>query len=82
MQELLFGPLLLTWGPPILAFIKRHPWQLFAAVLVFVVLMDLMLGKRQSRGDGSSGGDGGDGGIFDFGGDCGDGGGGDGGGGD
>jgi hypothetical protein len=62
MQELLFGPLLLTWGPPILAFIKQHPWQVFAAVLVFVLLMDLMLSKRRSRG-----GDGGDLSILDFG---------------
>jgi hypothetical protein len=74
MQELLFGPLLLTWGPPSLAFIKQHPWQVFAAVLVFVLLMDLMLRKRSS----SRSGDGGDGdlGLFDLGGgDGGDGGG-------
>jgi len=74
MQELLFGPLLLTWGPPSLAFIKQHPWQVFAAVLVSVLLMDLMLRKRSS----SRSGDGGDGdlGLFDLGGgDGGDGGG-------
>jgi len=63
MQELLFGPLLLTWGPPVLAFIKQHPWQVFAAVLVFVLLMDLMFRKR-SRGSGD-----GDFGGLDFGGD-------------
>ena len=63
MQELLFGPLLLTWGPPVLAFIKRHPWQVFAAVLVFVLLLDLMLSNRRSRGTG------GDIGGLDFGGD-------------
>jgi hypothetical protein len=62
MQELLFGPLLLTWGPPVLAFIKQHPWQVFAAVLVFVLLIDLMFRKRSS-------GDGGDFGGLDFGGD-------------
>jgi len=62
MQELLFGPLLLTWGPPVLAFIKQHPWQVFAAVLVFVLLMDLMFRKRPS-------GDGDDFGGLDFGGD-------------
>ena len=63
MQELLFGPLLLTWGPPVLAFIKQHPWQVFAAVLVFVLLMDLMFRKRsQGSGDGDFGG-------LDFGGD-------------
>jgi hypothetical protein len=62
MQELLFGPLLLTWGPPVLAFIKQHPWQVFAAVLVFVLLMNLMFRKRPS-------GDGGDFGGLDFGGD-------------
>jgi hypothetical protein len=71
MQELLFGPLFLTWGPPILAFIKQHPWQVFAAVLVFVLLMDLMLRKRSSsRGSG----DGGDLGLFNLGGGDGDGG--------
>ena len=71
MQELLFGPLLLTWGPPSLAFVKQHPWQVFAAVLVFVLLMDLMLTTRSSSG----GGDGGDLGLFDLGdsdGGCGD----------
>jgi hypothetical protein len=70
MQELLFGPLLLTWGLPSLAFIKQHPWQVFAAVLVFVLLMDLMLRKRSS----SRSGDGGDLGLFDLGDGSGDGG--------
>jgi len=77
MQELLFGPLLLNWGPPTLTFVQRHPWQVFAAVLVFVLLLDLMLSRRRSRG--STGGDGGDFGLFDLGGGDGDGGGGDGG---
>ena len=65
MQELLFGPLLLTWGPPTVDYVRQHPWQVFAAVLVFVLLLDLMFRKR-SRG---RGGDGGDFGGFDFGGD-------------
>jgi len=61
MEELLFGPWLLTWGPPTLTFVKRHPWQVFAAVLVFVMLLDKMLSNRRSRGTG------GDIGIFDSG---------------
>jgi hypothetical protein len=63
MQELLFGPLLLTWGPQIIGYVRQYPWRVFAAVLVFVLLMDLMFRKR-SRG---SGGD--DFGGLDFGGD-------------
>jgi len=65
MQELLFGPLLLNWGPPIIGYIRQYPWRVFAAVLVIVLLIDLMFRKR-SRGNG---GDAGDSGIFDFGGD-------------
>ena len=72
MQELLFGPVLLTWGPSILAFIKQHPWQVFAAVLAFLLLLDLMLSERRSRGS-----DGGDLSLLDFGDGGGDGGGGD-----
>ena len=64
MQELLFGPLLLTWGPKIIDYVRQYPWRVFAAVLVFVLLMDLMFRKR-SRGSG----DGGDFGGLDFGGD-------------
>jgi hypothetical protein len=54
----------LTWGPTVLSFFKRHPWQVFAAVLVAVLLLDLMLNGRRSRGDGGDIGifDGGDGG--------------------
>lgn len=63
MQELLFGPLLLTWGPQIIGYVRQYPWRVFAAVLVFVLLMDLMFRKR------SRGGDGGDFGGLDFGGD-------------
>jgi hypothetical protein len=64
MQELLFGPLLLTWGPRIVDYVREYPWRVFAAILVFVLLMDLMFRKR-SRGSG----DGGDFGGLDFGGD-------------
>ena len=64
MQELLFGPLLLTWGPQIIDYVRQYPWRVFAAVLVFVLLMDLMFRKRSSRG-----GDGGDFSGLDFGGD-------------
>jgi hypothetical protein len=65
MQELLFGPLLMTWGPPILAYVQQNPWRVFTAVLVAVLLMDLMLGKWSFRGTtadieiGDGGGDGG-----------------------
>jgi hypothetical protein len=65
MQELLFGPLLLTWGPRAIDYVRQYPWRVFAAVLVFALLMDLMFRKR-SQG---SGGDGGDFGGLDFGGD-------------
>ena len=62
MQELLFGPLLLTWGPQIIGYVRQYPCRVFAAVLVFALLMDLMFRKRSS-------GDGGDFGGLDFGGD-------------
>jgi hypothetical protein len=49
MQELLFG----TWGPQIIAYSQQYPWRVFAAVLVAILLMDLMLRKRSSgTGDG------------------------------
>jgi hypothetical protein len=64
MQELLFGPLLLTWGPQLIGYVRQYPWRVFAAVLVFALLMDLMFRKR-SRGSG----DGGDFGGLGFGGD-------------
>jgi hypothetical protein len=54
MQELLFGPLLLTWGPQIIGYVRQYPWRVFAAILVFVLLVDLMFGKR-SRGSGDGG---------------------------
>jgi hypothetical protein len=65
MQELLFGPLLLTWAPRIIDYVRHYPWRVFAATLVVVLLMDLMF-RKQSRG---SGGDAGDFGGFDCGGD-------------
>ncbi len=68
MQELLFGPLLLTWGPKIVDYVRQYPWRVFAAVLVVVLLLDLMFRKRAS----GSGGDGGDFSGFDFGGGDGD----------
>lgn len=65
MQELLFGPLLLTWGPKIIDYVRQYPWRVFAAILVFALLMDLMF-RKGSRG---SGGDGGEFSGLDFGGD-------------
>lgn len=65
MQELLFGPLLLTWGPQIIGYVRQYPWRVFAAVLVFALLMDLMFRKRP-RGSGD------DFGGLDFGGGDGD----------
>jgi hypothetical protein len=65
MQELLFG----TWGLQIVAYSQQHPWRVFAAVLVAVLLMDLMFRKQSSGtggdldlgglggGDGDCGGD-------------------------
>ncbi|HZC98103.1 MAG TPA: hypothetical protein VE267_18640 [Bradyrhizobium sp.] len=64
MQETLLG----TWGPQIIAYSQQHPWHVFALLLVAILLMDLMFGKRSSAG-----GDGGDFGGFDFGGGDGDG---------
>jgi|tagenome__1003787_1003787.scaffolds.fasta_scaffold20936410_3 hypothetical protein len=68
MQELLFGPLLLSLGPRIVGYVRHYPWRVFAAILVVVLLMDLMFRKRSSRGSG-----GGDFGGLDLGGegDCG-----------
>ena len=56
MQDLLFG----TWGPQladygrqIIAYSQQHPWRVFAAMLVALLLMDLMFRKRSSgTGDG------------------------------
>ncbi|WP_157676624.1 hypothetical protein [Afipia sp. GAS231] len=56
------GPLLLTWGPRIIGYVREYPWRVFAAILVLVLLMDLMFRKR-SRGSGD------DFGGLDFGGD-------------
>ena len=66
MQDLLFG----TWGPPIvgfglqiIAYGIQHPWRVFAAILVVVLLTDIMFRSRPA-GDGIDGFDlgGGDGG--------------------
>ena len=66
MQELLLG----TWGSQIVAYGQQYPWRVFAAVLVGILLLDLMFGKKRASGDGV------DIGGFDFGdgdgGDCGD----------
>ena len=56
MQDLLFG----TWGPQladysrqIVAYSLQYPWRVFAAVLVAILLLDLMVRKRSSgTGDG------------------------------
>jgi hypothetical protein len=56
MQELLFG----TWGPQIASFSRQvvatslqYPWRVFAGLLVVILLLDLMFGKRASgSGDG------------------------------
>ena len=53
MQGLLFGTLFGTWGPQIVSYAQQYPWRVFAAVLVAILLLDLMLRKRSSRtGDG------------------------------
>ena len=58
MQELLFGSL----GLQAYAYAQQHPWRVFAAVLVAILMADLLFRKRSSRsGDGGAGGD------FDFG---------------
>ena len=49
MQELLFG----SWGPQIIVYSQQHPWRVFAAGLVAILLTDLMLRKQSSgTGDG------------------------------
>ena len=72
MQELLFG----SWGPSIVSFGRQvaayslqHPWRVFAAVVVVILLIDLMFRKRASGS-----GDGLELGGLDFGGGDGDGG--------
>lgn len=44
MQELTTASL----GSQILAYAQQHPWQVFAAVLVAVLLIDLMFMRRAS----------------------------------
>jgi hypothetical protein len=65
MQEFLFG----TWSPQIIAYSQKYPWRVFAIVLVGILVLDLILRKDRSRGDG------GDFGGFDWGDGGGDGGG-------
>jgi hypothetical protein len=67
MLELLFGPLLVTWGPPILTYVQQNPWRVFAVILVAALLIDWMVNDRSSgncdgglnfgSGDGDGGGD-------------------------
>ena len=63
-MELLFGPLLITWGPPILVYVQQNPWRVLSAMLVVVLLIDWMVNDRWSGScDGGldvGGGDGGD----------------------
>jgi hypothetical protein len=67
MQALLLG----SWGPQIAPTTQQHPWRVFAAVLVLVLLLDMMFRpNRGTSGDADIGG-------WDFGGDgdgegCGD----------
>ena len=66
MQEFLLG----SWGLQIVAYTQQYPWRVFAAVLVVVLLIDMLLRKnRGTSGDADIGG-------WDFGGDgdggCGD----------
>jgi hypothetical protein len=65
MQELLLG----SWGPRIVAFTQQHPWRVFAAVLVLVLLLDMLFRPtRRTSGDVDGwdfGGDGDGGGCGD-----------------
>lgn len=65
MQELLLGSL----GVQILAFTQRHPWQVFAVLLVVALIVIELLRKNRSTGGDV------DFGSADFGGGDGDGGG-------
>jgi hypothetical protein len=63
-SELLLG----SWGPQIVAYTRQYPWQVFAVVLVGLLLLHSIFSRRQS-----SGGVGGDLDFFDGdGGSCGD----------
>lgn len=66
MQELLLGPLFGTLVPQVFAYAWQHPWRVFAAAMVVMLLIDLMFGKLSAHGTS---------GDFDFGGGDGDGGG-------
>ncbi|ANW00765.1 hypothetical protein LMTR13_11850 [Bradyrhizobium icense] len=67
MLELLFGPLLVSWAPAILAYVQQNPWHVISAILVAALLIDWMVNDRSSgccdggldfgSGDGDGGGD-------------------------
>jgi hypothetical protein len=67
MLELLFGPLLVSWGPSILAYVQQYPWRVFSVTLVAALLIDWMVNDRSyggcdggldfGSGDGDGGGD-------------------------
>ncbi|MFG3594845.1 hypothetical protein [Bradyrhizobium sp. RDI18] len=67
MPELLFGPLLVSWWPTILAYGQQNPWRVFFVILVAALLIDWMVNDRSSggcdggldfgSGDGDGGGD-------------------------
>jgi hypothetical protein len=67
MLELLFGPTLVAWAPPILAYVQQNPGRVFSVILVAVLLFDWMVNDRSSggsdggldfgAGDGDGGGD-------------------------
>jgi hypothetical protein len=44
MQELLLG----KWGRQLVASSQQYPWRIFAAVIVGILLLDMML--RKNRG--------------------------------
>jgi hypothetical protein len=50
MLELLFGPLLVSWGPTILAYVPQNPWRVFAVILAAALLIDWMVNDRSSGG--------------------------------
>ncbi len=53
MAELLLG----SWGPQIVGYAEQYPWRVFAAVLVGILLIDMLL--RQNRGTAGDAGIGG-----------------------
>ncbi len=51
MQELLLGTWWPSLGAPALAWSVQHPWAVFAAVLVFILALDLIRNRRRASGD-------------------------------